>query len=99
VNPEHLKLGTNSENLRQFFTENGRVQRRHFRDPRKHSHAKLTWEKVVKIRNQYAAGFHSAAELARNFGVSSNTIRAIAQNRIWKWKDKESWVNSQKHQI
>lgn len=49
---------------------------------------KLTWEKVNAIRGQYR--WHSrktgGAALAKQYGVSANTIHKIIHGRIWRIK-------------
>ena len=45
--------------------------------------AKLTGEEVLDIRKRYAKGERSGS-LARNFGVTPTSIRAITSGRAWK---------------
>lgn len=71
VNPEHLFLGTPTENQ----ADMARKGRRRFA-------SKLTRGDVGSIRLRRAAG-DSLAEIARSFGVSEATISLAARGRIW----------------
>jgi len=44
--------------------------------------AKLTWEKVRRIRRLHSTGRHSQAKLARMYGLKS--VQDIIQNLTWK---------------
>lgn len=46
--------------------------------------AKLTAEKVIRIRRFYASRKFSAMSLAKRFGVSVSNIRFIVDGRTWK---------------
>ena len=46
--------------------------------------AKLTWELVKQIREEYSVGDISLKELAKKYGVFPTTIHAIIKNRSWK---------------
>ena len=52
----------------------------------KHGRAKLTWEKVRRMRRMYKTGKHSLLKLGNLFGVSNNTTHAIVRNEIWREK-------------
>lgn len=45
---------------------------------------KLNESKVRQIRNLYATGLYSQAQLARQVGVSPSTIGAIIHRKTWK---------------
>lgn len=51
---------------------------------RRGDNAKLTQEQVDTIRDRYAAGGESHRSLARQFGVSHQTIASIVTNRKWR---------------
>lgn len=70
VNPDHLFLGTNYDNVQDAIRK-GRT---------KHKNSKLNPDKVMYIR----ASDHSVKELAIKFGVSTSAIRLIKNNVIWK---------------
>lgn len=46
--------------------------------------AKLTWEKVQEIRVRYTGAFGEQTALAREYGVSSNTINDVVNHRKWR---------------
>ena len=46
--------------------------------------AKLTWEQVRSIRAAYAAGTHTKAALARQYGVAHTTIKQVINHATWK---------------
>ncbi len=83
VNPKHLKLGTQFDNMQQMISR-GRGNKAH---GEKHSKSKLTEKDVLEIRKTHGLkgiGGISAAKLAKKFGVSYVLIRAIATKKIWK---------------
>jgi uncharacterized protein YjcR len=44
---------------------------------------KLTWERVDAIRALYQPGVVGYKTLAKRYGVSPETIKAIVKNKIW----------------
>ena len=76
VNPAHLEVGTHQDNM-DDMTRAGRQAR-----GEKHGNAKLTKEQVFDIRSRKG---QTQRELAKEFGVSNQTISFI-QRRI-NWKD------------
>jgi len=77
VNPLHLTPGTRAENNRDMHKKC-----RHTHGDR-HHHAKLTGEKVTRMRQRYAAG-ETLETLAREYGVSAPTIHYAIKRRTWK---------------
>lgn len=77
VNPDHLFLGTNAENIRDRG-DKGRSTCGS-RCPR----SKLTEESVAQIRMRRALGF-SRRVVAMEFGVSTETIKLIDRGITWK---------------
>lgn len=75
VNPEHLKLGTQSENMSDRSRD-----RTDARGERSYN-AKLKWEQVNEIRR--LKGTMSSSQRARMFGVSPQVICNIDHNRNW----------------
>jgi HNH endonuclease len=73
VNPEHLQIGTQKENLEQA---KARGTRESFR------YAKLTPAQIKTIRAR--AFKYEAKELADRFGVSLNTIYRVRRGNTWK---------------
>jgi len=78
VNPAHLFLGTPAENVRDMRAK-GRNRR-----GEKHGSAKLTQAQVRRIKTMLKEDRLYVSEIAREFGVSETTIRAIRDGRTWK---------------
>jgi len=80
VNPEHLFLGTHTDNMRDMICKN-RWQ------PTKgeaNNMAKLTQSQVDEIRIKYATGKTSQNILAREYGVTQAAIWYILHRRNWR---------------
>lgn len=81
VNPDHLFLGTNLDNVRDMDAKGRRVvvvQR-----GEKCWRAKLTPEQVVEIRSLFQGGTNRG-RLSRQFGVTWQAIDAIVNRRCWR---------------
>jgi len=78
VNPRHLSVGTQKENLKQMLTR-GRADCLRRRGDL-HPLAELTWEAVREIR----ASTLNRKELAIKFGISVTHVGAIQRNEKWK---------------
>lgn len=78
VRPDHLFLGTQSDNTVDAWRKN-RISRGENR-----RNSKLTESDVRAIRVKSRVNEMSQRQLAREFGVSSNVIRAILLGRTWK---------------
>lgn len=76
VNPAHLFLGTNTDNMRDC-----RDKKRHCFGESVHN-SKLTEDQVVSIHQRYSSGEH-AEDLAREFGVEQSWIYGIARGEKW----------------
>lgn len=74
INPEHLELGTNADNMRDK-AERGRATR-----GETHHKAKLSEVEVVSI---LTSGYSNVEEAQRH-GVSEAVISNIRRRRIWK---------------
>jgi hypothetical protein len=79
-NPQHLFIGTNSENIRDAVKK-GRLTRRRGED---HPCAKLTQSDVRSIRERLVEG-SSEREIAGAFQVSRRCVRNIKLGRSWAW--------------
>ena len=80
VNPDHLYLGTDADNVRDRDNRN-RIQ--HARGIAQGSH-KLTDEQVLEIRMLYNDGKYSECDIADKFGVSQSTIGCIINYKTWR---------------
>jgi len=74
VNPDHLFLGTNDDNMRDMIAK-GRNQHGDG-----HAHAKLNSERVWFIRNSKM----TSKELAGMFGVTLGTVSAVRRGITWR---------------
>jgi DNA-binding transcriptional regulator YiaG len=78
VNPDHLKLGTATDNVRDMW-EKGRAKPTGVKGEG-HKKAKLTEDDVRMLRADTTKNNH---EWARHFGVSANAIRHARIGRNW----------------
>lgn len=83
VRPDHLFLGTTSDNARDA------IKKGRFTFPRHEagasaSNAKLTWEDVRDIRRLYATGTISQARLAATYQLNQSTISHIVRHKTYK---------------
>lgn len=84
VNPEHLWLGTPTENHRDMCAKGRLVSPR----GQKNYHTKLTEEQVVQIRCMQ--GLKTQRELANEYGVTQGAISNIHLRKGWKHVRSES---------
>jgi len=79
VRPEHLRAGTHLENMADMRRA-GRSAR-----PRGEANAMavLTADQVVAMREAYALGGTSAADLAPRFGITTGAAAAVVTGRVW----------------
>ena len=81
VNPAHLWLGTQSDNLLDAVAK-GRMYRPNT-DADNNGNTKLTWDDVRGIRAQVGAGIRQK-DIANAYGVSPSTIYNIIHHQTWK---------------
>ncbi len=79
VNPNHLFLGTHSDNAKDRNTKGRAGGARGVLN----SHAKLTMDDVSDIRRRSAQG-ESGGDLARAFGVTACTVHSIVNGKTWR---------------
>ena len=79
VNPNHLRKGTCSENIKEAFDKGRKTPPTFFGEDNPKS--KLTIEKVKFIRANPQLGHK---EIANMFGLSPNCIRGVRIGRTWK---------------
>jgi HNH endonuclease len=84
VNPDHLFLGTQLDNMRDMYSKGrgrtGKPQRGELS-----AKAKLTWDQVREIRRLYPS--LEQKELAKRFGVKQANISRIILGVIWREAD------------
>lgn len=79
VNPAHLFLGSQSDNLQDMFRKSRARRALGERAPK----AKLTESGVVRIR-ELRAGGRTLREIARLYGITEGTVRAAVTGRTWR---------------
>lgn len=77
VNPDHLFLGTNKDNMADMM----RKGRKNARKGSAHGYAKLTENDVLQIRDVYPSV--SSRELAKRYGVVKSTILFVIHRKTW----------------
>jgi DNA-binding XRE family transcriptional regulator len=82
VNPDHLWLGTQQENI-QDAIQKGRMNNR----GENNGQSKLIEEQVIEIVWLYATGEYSQEQLADMFGVNHTIIHYIITGKSWKHLD------------
>lgn len=87
VNPEHLFLGTRQDNIDDMVAKGRQRSGGHATAADRNARAKLTWEKVREIRRRYIPRRVSLARLAREFGVSPDTVHAVVRGDSWRDSD------------
>jgi hypothetical protein len=80
VNPDHLFLGTNQDNMLDMVAKG----RNRPRLGEANNKAKLTKNKVLQIRSMYASGNYSQRDLAAVFDVGQPCIKDVVNYITWK---------------
>lgn len=78
VNPEHLFLGTNEDNMKDAAAK-GRTAR-----GEKNGQVKLTSRQILKIRGLYQSGL-TQQKIADRFGIHQVHVSDIILRRRWAW--------------
>lgn len=79
VNPGHLLLGSNADNVRDRMARGRSAKGEQTRT------AKLNESAVREIRRLLDAGGVSLSELGRRFNVNLSTIRLVKRRETWAW--------------
>lgn len=80
VNPTHLFLGTDADNMQDMFKKG----RNHIRLGDLNPVAKLKWYDVDTIRYEWDSGKSNQIQLARTYNMSQSTISDIVNKVTWK---------------
>jgi hypothetical protein len=89
VRPDHLFLGTKSENMRDMVAKGRHAYQR----GRVNNMAKLTPEMVLAIRNEDPLPSHLLSE---KYGVSSSTIRRVRSGGSWRNLNAQTTLSSKR---
>jgi hypothetical protein len=81
VNPAHLFLGTNADNIRDHLNKGGSIGRS--RHGEENPRAVLDVDQVRAIRRRYDCG-ESLTQLGRSYGVTKQAIYGIVLRKNWK---------------
>ena len=81
VNPEHLHLGTNEDNIREKVERGRSVNQVYYGE--ENPKAKFTNKQIIDIRKRYKNGTRQCV-FVKEYGVSRTTISDIVNRKIWK---------------
>lgn len=84
VNPNHLKCGTQKENLQDMYRKGRNRSIETYFSGEEHCNAKLRNFEISKIKSLYSSGRYSQRSLAILFGVSKWCISGVVNNRTYK---------------
>lgn len=84
VRPDHLFVGTCSDNFQDMARKHGWPKRPHQPRGSKVKNSRLTEEDVKIIRSSYVPRVVTRAQLAKRFGVSVATINEVVYRRYWR---------------
>jgi hypothetical protein len=79
VNPQHLHIGSQKENM-QDAVEKGRLV---VRRGEASNLSSLTEEQVISIREEGASGLYSQSAIARRYGISQQQVSRIVNKQRW----------------
>jgi len=82
VRPDHLRLGTQSLNIKDMYVKDRRDTSGYARGERSHKSA-LTDDDVATIKASYTGKYGEVSALARQFGVTSQAVWSIVKNGGW----------------
>lgn len=81
INPEHLWLGTQSENINDMLSKGRKI----FKKGSEVWKAKLTESKVKEIRDLYKSGNYTYKQLSFIYCVTKEHIGAIIRKESWNY--------------
>jgi len=84
VRPDHLFLGSPSDNVRDCIEKGRRRKEWYGVRGERHPHAKLSESDVLAIRSEYALGKTRQVDLAEHYGVTQVAISALLRGHTWK---------------
>lgn len=78
VNPDHLKLGTQADNIRDAVSK-GRIA-----NGERQGLSKLTEIQVLEIRALYKTGQYTQPQLAKAYGLCQATVYELLRYKTWR---------------
>lgn len=84
VNPDHLWLGTPSEDIKDAVKKGTLKPPQWDRNGSRNPAAKLTEDLVREIRTKYATGNYTQKRLGKEYGVSQRLTCQIVRGEIWR---------------
>ena len=84
VNPEHLFLGTRSENNKDMHDKGRCAKNTWTKSGEENPTSKLTNEKVLAIREMYSAGNTTMQKVGEVFGITAAHVCNIVRRISWK---------------
>jgi hypothetical protein len=86
VNPTHLFLGTNDDNVADRCRKgrSSRLGNRGRLRPERSGHARLTWDLVREMRARYAQGGITQRQLAADYRCGHSTVGSVVSGHTWK---------------
>jgi DNA-binding MarR family transcriptional regulator len=82
VRPDHLRLGTQSQNIVDMY-EKGRRSTETYARGERHTNSKLSDSDVQIIKASYTGRHGEVSALARQFGVTPQAVSAIVKKGGW----------------
>lgn len=87
VRPDHLFLGTHTENMADRDAKGRSCAPKHPRHGESHPRARLTAEQVTEMRRLWPTWAGGYASLGKAFGVSYSQARRVVVGEHWKESD------------
>lgn len=92
VNPDHLFLGTQQENVADMISKGRKViglsgQHGNHAKGERNGGAKIDFATARKMQDRYDCGERNIAALSRAFGISESQARRIVWRQSWKHGD------------
>ena len=81
VNPEHLFLGTNQENVDDKVRKNRQYKPNH--KGSRHTQATVDEAVVLQIRQDHATGNYQHKDLAKKYGTTTSIVGKIVRRERW----------------
>lgn len=80
VNPNHLFLGTNTDNVRDKVIKSRQSKMIGEKNPCR----KLSWEQISDMRSRFSRNEIRAKDLIKEYGMSPSQISKILNEKSWK---------------